>query len=169
MQILDAGCGEGKNAVYLAGFSAFVRAIDVSPLAIRNAKMAWGNPPNVTWEIADIRTTVLPRGAYDVIVAYGLLHCLPSVDDVHLTAQRLQEATAPGGYNVICAFNNRTQDLRDAHPNLRPTLLTHDDYRLLYSPWAELAVSDSDLHESHPDRSVPHVHSLTRLLARKPA
>ena len=168
MRILDAGCGEGKNAVYLAGFSALVRAIDVSSLAIRNARAAWGDPQNITWEVVDIRAVSLQPQAYDVIVAYGLFHCLPSVADVRSTARRLQEATAPGGYNVICAFNNRQQDLSRAHPTLRPTLLTHDDYQRLYSGWAEIVASDSDLHESHPDRNVPHVHSLTRLLVQKP-
>jgi hypothetical protein len=35
LRILDAGCGEGKNAVFFAQRGAFVRAIDVSALAAR--------------------------------------------------------------------------------------------------------------------------------------
>jgi len=167
MRILDAGCGEGKNAAYLAGLGALVRAIDVSPLAIRNAKAAWAELHNLTWEIADIRTAPLQPAGYDVIVAYGLFHCLPAVEDIYSTARQLQQATVVGGYNVICAFNDRRQDLRDAHPTLRPSLLAHDKYRTLYSGWDYLVVSDSDLHESHPDKNVPHVHALTRLLTQK--
>ena len=78
----------------------------------------------------------------------------------------LQAATAPGGYNVVCVFNDRQQDLT-AHPGFTPTLLRHTDYLGLYSSWELVYASDEDLHEIHPHNGVPHMHSLTRLIARK--
>jgi hypothetical protein len=56
-----------------------VRALDLSELAIANAHKAWGAMPNVSWEVADIRGAVLPSCEYDVVIAYGLLHCLEGV------------------------------------------------------------------------------------------
>ena len=41
LAVLDAGCGEGKNAIHLARLGAKVRGIDVCPLAIENARKAW--------------------------------------------------------------------------------------------------------------------------------
>jgi hypothetical protein len=38
----------------------------------------------------------------------------------------------------------------------------------MYRGWTLLHQSDEDLHETHPHNSIPHVHSMTRLIARKP-
>ena len=144
-----------------------MRAFDVSPLAIRNARIAWGELKNVTWEVADLRTLPLEAIPFDVIVAYGVFHCLSAAEEICSAARRLQQATIAGGYNIVCAFNSRHQDFRHAHPRLRPTLLRHEDYQLIYSDWDLSTASDSDLYESHPDRNIPHVHTVTRLLAQK--
>src|SRR5690348_9530634 len=61
MLVLDAGCGEGKNAKYLSSAGAIVRAIDVSPYAIANAKKL-SCPSDPHWELADIREIDLPSG-----------------------------------------------------------------------------------------------------------
>src|SRR5258708_2028403 len=76
LQVLDAGCGEGKNTAFFARHGASVRAIDYSPLALRNARAAWGSPQNVEWERGDIREVQLAPDAYDIVIAYGVLHCL---------------------------------------------------------------------------------------------
>jgi 2-polyprenyl-3-methyl-5-hydroxy-6-metoxy-1,4-benzoquinol methylase len=163
--VLDAGCGEGKNAVYLAKQGAVVHAIDCSELAIKNARTAWPETANVTWEVADVRRTSL-RANYDIVIAYGLLHCLPNVDEVRRTVTILQRLTKPNGFNVLCAFNDREHDLT-AHPAFSPTLLRHDEYESMYSGWDIVNCSDTDLHETHPHNNIPHRHSLTRLLAMK--
>src|SRR6266849_156523 len=42
MTVLDTGCGEGRNAIYLARLGANVRAVDISSRrAIANAQRAW--------------------------------------------------------------------------------------------------------------------------------
>ena len=164
--VLDAGCGEGKNAAFLGGLGLTVRAVDISPAAITNAKRTWGELASVTWEVADVRHIVLAPAFFDVVIAYGLLHCLQSETEIITTVVRLQEATALGGFHVICVFNDRAQDLR-AHPGFRPTLAGHSIYLGLYDGWELLHASDRDLFETHPHNGIPHSHSLTRLLARK--
>src|SRR5580704_2176847 len=111
LKILDAGCGEGKNAVFFGRGGAKVRAIDISELAIRHARKAFPDAPNVSWEIGDLRTTDLGRETYEIVVAYGLLHCLACESDVRNTVEKIKSATKPGGYNIVCAFNNRQQEL----------------------------------------------------------
>jgi 2-polyprenyl-3-methyl-5-hydroxy-6-metoxy-1,4-benzoquinol methylase len=165
---LDAGCGEGKNAIYLARLGAAVRAVDISAVAIRNARRAWGDAELVSWEVADISTLKYSVGAYDLVIAYGLLHCLPDEDTIRTLIERLQETTRPGGYNVICTFNSRSQDLI-AHPDLDPTLLSHGQYLDYYRSWEICHESDRDLHEVHPNNLIPHSHSMTRIIARRPA
>jgi tellurite methyltransferase len=165
LMVLDAGCGEGKNAAFLSERGARVWAIDISEAAITNGKSAFSNKGRINWGCGDIRT-VTPAQEYDIVIAYGLLHCLPSEGDISDLVSRLQSATRRGGYNVVCALNNRQQDL-SAHLDLLPTLLAHETYLEFYSGWSVLQGTDSDLTETHPHNNIEHTHSLTRILARK--
>jgi SAM-dependent methyltransferase len=166
LRVLDVGCGEGKNAAYLSKLGCRVRAVDVSALALANAKSAWNGECDVLWEIADVRDLRLGQNEYDIVIAYGLLHCLPNAREITDTVSRIQEATCPGGYNVLCAFNLRFQEL-EAHPGLNPCLVQHEDYLALYSSWQRILATDTDLIESHPHNLIEHRHSLTRIFARK--
>jgi 2-polyprenyl-3-methyl-5-hydroxy-6-metoxy-1,4-benzoquinol methylase len=165
VNVLDAGCGEGKNAAALAQAGASVDAIDISPLALEHAQASWPALATVRWRLADITSPSVALGQYDLVVAYGLLHCLPSASAIHQTVRNLQAHTATNGQHIICAFNDRSQDLR-AHPTFSPTLLNHKDYLAFYADWAILTATDSDLHERHPDNEIPHHHSLTRILVQ---
>ena len=167
LHVLDVGCGEGKNAVFLAQRGAVVHAMDVSPWAIENAQRNFGSVPNVTWAVADVREVELLPDAYDLVVAYGVFHCLRDFDDVRRVVNRLQRCTRMNGHHIVCSFNNRDQDLEQAHPGFRPCLLSHASYVDLYCDWNPLFISDSDLIETHPHNNIEHRHSMTRLIARR--
>ena len=167
LKVLDLGCGEGKNAMFIARLGAIVEAYDISPFAIANAKRAWPDHTAVNWTVQDVRAMSFAQGKYDVVIAYGLLHCLDNSEEVAALLRRLQLACRANGFHVICAFNSRRQDLR-AHPGFEPVLLSHEDYLSFYDGWHVLCASDEDLHEEHPHNRIPHTHSLTRILARKP-
>jgi 2-polyprenyl-3-methyl-5-hydroxy-6-metoxy-1,4-benzoquinol methylase len=166
-KVLDAGCGEGKNTAYLAEKGAVVDAIDVSELAVHNGRVLWGNCSRIQWRVADVSTLPLPPRYYDIVIAYGLLHCAADRVTWANLVSALQRTTAPDGYHVICAFNDRYQEL-DAHPEFRPCLLAHSEYLEAYAGWHVVAASDSDLTERHPHNNIVHTHSMTRILARKP-
>jgi cyclopropane fatty-acyl-phospholipid synthase-like methyltransferase len=167
LEILDAGCGEGKNAVYLAQLGAKVRAIDVSFHALANARRAWGSlGTNCEFELSDIQEVHLAASFFDAVIAYGLMHCLPDETAISDMIRRFQSSTKTGGYNVVVTFNSRRQDLR-AHPELRPCLLEHGNYVEMYREWDLIQASDEDLQETHPNNNLLHVHSMTRILAKK--
>ena len=164
-KVLDAGCGEGKNAVALAGLGADVTAIDCSEAALKNAQQAFDDN-TVNWHCTDIRSLNSPLEAFHIVIAYGLLHCLKSSDEITSMVSRLQELTAIGGWNIVCAFNDREHDL-SAHPGFAPCLIPHSTYMRFYEGWEITFSSDEDLHETHPHNNIPHVHSMTRFIARK--
>lgn len=167
MRVWDIGCGEGKNAIYLARKGAIVDAWDVSELAIQNGKRAWRDSNAVNWTLGDIRSAQPNSEHYDLVVMYGLLHCLSDKAEVRLCVEKSMAATKSGGLHVMVAFNRRQQEL-DAHPGFHPTLLSHNEYLELYSGWQLLHATDSDLHETHPHNGIAHTHSMTRLIAEKP-
>jgi len=167
LRAIDVGCGDGKNAAYLTSSGATVRAIDSSELAVANARRLWPSVPLDWWEVGDIRHLSLTPTSYDLVVAYGVLHCLADVGEVERVVRHLQGATIDGGYHVICAFNDRYQDL-SAHPGFDPTLLPHGQYCSFYRGWEIVKVTDQDLVETHPHNMLQHTHSMTRILARRP-
>jgi SAM-dependent methyltransferase len=166
LRVLDVGCGEGKNAIFFASRGAVVRAIDVSEKAISNGQAAFGCPMGLRWEVGDIRQMPLGTEEFDIVVAYGSLHCFATEEEVTNTLERLKTNTVIGGFHVICAFNDRDQDL-SAHPDFTPLLLKHEEYLSFYAGWQLLHTSDSDLVENHPHNLIVHHHSMTRIIARK--
>src|ERR1700682_69007 len=74
-KVLDAGCGEGKNAASLAAKGAVVDAVDISELAVQNGSALWGTCSRIQWRVADVSTLPLPPNYYDIVIAYGLMHC----------------------------------------------------------------------------------------------
>jgi tellurite methyltransferase len=167
-RVLDAGCGEGKNAFFLASKGALVEAYDISHLAIQHAERrnASQHAPNISFHAQDIRTQDPDPASFDIVIAYGLMHCLANEIEIRSLTARLQNSTKPGGYLLLCAFNDRFQDL-SAHPGFSPTLLSDATYVDMFNGWNMIEASDNDLHETHPNNNIPHTHSMTRIIARK--
>jgi ubiquinone/menaquinone biosynthesis C-methylase UbiE len=164
--VLDVGCGEGKNAVHLKTLGASrVVAIDSSTIALSNAKRAFPQC-EIEWRLGDARSMEFERDAYDLVIAYGLLHCLSDEVEIRDLVRSLRGATRVGGRSIVCAFSNRRQDLT-AHPGFHPCLLSHSTYAALYQDWVIEDLSDSDLSESHPHNGIEHIHSMTRMIARR--
>lgn len=166
VKVLDVGCGEGKNAAYLAVRGATVDAIDVSEAALRNARQRFGHMNEIMWQQADVSLIPVRPSHYDIVIAYGLLHCLATEDEVLAVIRSLQASTNRGGLHVVCTFNDRRQEL-SAHPGFRPCLLPHRWFENAYSSWNVEFATDEDLHETHPHNGIAHVHSLTRMICRR--
>jgi 2-polyprenyl-3-methyl-5-hydroxy-6-metoxy-1,4-benzoquinol methylase len=78
LRVLDLGCGEGKNANALALAGAAVTAVDCSALAIANGRKAFADA-EIEWIVSEGAAYLADCEPFDVIVMYGLLHCLPSL------------------------------------------------------------------------------------------
>jgi SAM-dependent methyltransferase len=96
---LDAGSGEGADALWLAERGWRVTAVDVSPVALaraaaRAAEHGAEVAGRVTWEHADVRTWSPPVAAFDLVSAQ-FLH--PPADLRPQIVGRLAAAVAPGG------------------------------------------------------------------------
>lgn len=173
LRVLDLGCGEGKNAAFLAERGAFVDAVDCSSLALANARCLWGAnvQDRITWHLDDAFRFVsqVSYGAYDIVIMYGLLHCLSSINQIHRLVERCDEVTADSGRHLVCTFNDRSHDL-SGHPEFSPLLLPHATFEAMYSANQWLVVAtDSDLFEIHPHNDIPHHHSMTRIVATRSA
>jgi SAM-dependent methyltransferase len=95
-RVLDAGCGAGRNAVWLAEQGAEVTGLDSSPEMLRRARE---RVPAGSFSLADLaRPLELPDGAFDVAIASLVLHYLR---DWTPTLRELRRVVRAGGVLAI--------------------------------------------------------------------
>lgn len=104
-RVLDLGCGKGRNALYLGMQGHNVNAWDKDDASLGQLRHiaeqeSW---PNVVSQQVDLGATDLALGGpYDFILSTVVLMFLPAPAVMPLVA-RMQQATAPGGLNLIVA------------------------------------------------------------------
>jgi 2-polyprenyl-3-methyl-5-hydroxy-6-metoxy-1,4-benzoquinol methylase len=150
--VLELGCGDGVNAVFMASRGCAVTAVDVSPSALEMAREKQREAGvDVDFIKGDVFALEFGREAYDFVFDRGLLHHLPVFrfeDYSDLVADRL----APGGrFHLICH-----------HVSTRPTVALDGSYGgalgkligLLTGPLVETGCgfTDEELREIFSDR-----------------
>lgn len=102
---LDVGCGEGGDAVWLAGQGWEVTGVDISSVALGRAAdsaRAAGVGDRITWVRADLATDPLPPGVWDLVNAQ-YLHLRPDQRAALWVA--LAARVAPGGMLLVAAHD----------------------------------------------------------------
>jgi len=96
---LDVGCGEGADAIWLAGRGWEVTALDVSKVALQRASVAAEQAAvRVQWVHAGLLDAPLSPGGFDLVSAhYPALRRTPG----HDAERSLLAAVAPGGLLLV--------------------------------------------------------------------
>lgn len=133
-RVLDVGCGEGADAVWLASQGWEVTALDVSQVALDRARAhAVAVGARVTWVQGGLLDTELPVEAFDLVsVQYPALR-RTAADDAE---RALIRAVAPGGTLLIVHHDTSDRTAALEH-GLDPDdwVLPRDVARLLGPEW----------------------------------
>jgi SAM-dependent methyltransferase len=100
-QVLDAGCGLGDNAIYLAGRGYQVTAVDAASAAIDQARQRAG-AVRVDFEVADATELDGYQGRFDTLLDSALYHTMDA-DGRRRYVAALHRAGKPGArLDLLC-------------------------------------------------------------------
>lgn len=126
-RILDAGCGPGHKAAWLARLAphATVVAMDLSE-SIFLAARRYGDRPNMVFVKGDIAKTPFRGGVFDLINCDQVLH---HTDDPLATLGEFRRILAPGGmlHTYVYARKALPRELLDEHFREHAKTLTRDE------------------------------------------
>lgn len=133
--VLEIGCGTGTTALILAGDVGEFTATDISSkmIAIANEKRKSQNADNVHFLKATLFDDVLKREAFDVILAYNVIHLL---EDTEQAMARIHALLKPGGI-----FISKTACLRE-QSRLWPMLAAVVGRLLRIGPIRSFSIAD---------------------------
>ncbi len=97
MRVLDAGCGSGRNLVYLLREGYEVFAADHDPAVIEHVRTVFPMLPASHVRLESLDALSFPDATFDVIICNTVLHF--SRDDAHFDAMlhNLWRVLKPGG------------------------------------------------------------------------
>lgn len=168
--VVELGCGEGRNALYLAQLGHRVIATDISEAAISKLNRLAGDlGVDITSSVAPVEE-FLPPAYLDVFIAHSVLHFTERAVWKTLVAA-LMDRTRAGG--VHCFTNTLDQP---EHPIPAESLacghkksFSRGELEAIYTlaGW-ELLRSDHYIKwDSHPGIPI-HSHCIEKVVARKP-
>lgn len=122
---LDLGCGEGRNAVWLAERGWRVTGVDFSEVALaKAARLAEDRDASVDWVLADLLDYRPPARRFDLV---ALLYLQLPAPERTLVLGRAAAAVAPGGRLFV--LGHHTRNLAEGHggPKDAAVLFTPED------------------------------------------
>ena len=162
--VLDAGCGEGRNARFLAARGFRVDAFDVSAAGIEKlTRMAASEGIRVNAWADDLNTFEFSR-CYDLIISHGVLHLLARDVWSGVIAQ-MQAHTRRGGVNVVAVFTDEIPPSDDLAPFVRG-LFKPGELANSYADWRQEQAVSYVLEDEHPG-GVRHRHAIDKVVAWK--
>ncbi|MBQ3128138.1 MAG: methyltransferase domain-containing protein [Clostridia bacterium] len=163
--ILDIGCGDGKNAVYLArqGFEN-IDAFDPSEDAIEKLKRISNKEKlKINAQVKSLQEFNFEK-QYDLVLSFGVYHFVPEQEWKSFIL-KAQQNTKRGGVHIIQMFNDSLPPTPDIAP-YAVGMAKDGELKDLYKDWEILQFLSYEFEEEHP--GVPlHKHASNKLVARK--
>lgn len=164
VSVLDVGCGEGRNSIFMAKLGNKVDAFDLSTNGIAKAKkIAEAQNVTVNFFNCDLSDFIFQK-QYDIILSHGVLH-LPYKEIRNRFIEEMQKNTKIGGYNVIGIFTNRLPATPDNAP-FTNSLFDVGELPAKYDGWEIIHHLEGTFTDTHPG-NIHHEHAYERIIANR--
>jgi SAM-dependent methyltransferase len=114
-RVLDYGCGQGEESIYLAKMGAHVTAIDISPVGIRlteeRARLN-GVGDRVSAMLMRCDPTEFPSESFDVIHGFGILHHI----GLRSGMMEIKRLLRPGGRGLFFEHMGNSKTIERLRP-----------------------------------------------------
>ncbi|MBN1643661.1 MAG: methyltransferase domain-containing protein [Dehalococcoidales bacterium] len=162
---MDFGCGEGRNALYLAKLSFETSAVDISEAGIQKLKiMAKESNLNIDARVDDMRAYKFDK-YFDLIVCTGCLHLIKR-EEWQKVLLDLKKYTSRGGFHVVGIFTDKVPEPED-QKGLMVGLFKEGELFTYYQDWEIIESKSSVFEDEHPG-GIRHKHAANSITARKP-
>lgn len=164
-RILDLGCGEGRNSLYLASLGHSVigvtRDLEEASIAARTAQEL--GMMTAHFVVGDVRHLPV-QGSFDAVIATEVMHLMPK-SAARQTVEEAQRRTRVGGLHLLSGY---TVDEATVVPR-KPRYFGPGELHGMYSSqthW-EVIAYEEDPTILHEFGGTVHVSSLARIIAQK--
>ena len=166
-KVLDIGCGEGKDAVFLAKNGYNVTAFDISDQGLSKAReLAVHCGVKVDFFKADIRDFRL-EADFDIIFSSGVFHYIPQ-EQRSSVIESLKEHTTSKGINVINVFVRKP--FIPLPPDIEESELAAGDWKsgelfMYYHDWL-FHKNEEQIFDCNSS-GIPHKHCMDVMITEK--
>lgn len=164
LKVLDIGCGEGKDAVFLARNGYIVTAFDLSEAGIEKGKrLAENCDTYVNFFKADI-TDFRATECYDIIFSSGVFHFVRPQVRKEIT-ENLKEHTAKNGIHAINIFVEKAFVEVPPDKDANRFRWRSGELFLLYHDW-KLHKTEEIIFDCNSG-GIPHQHCMDTMIAER--
>lgn len=164
--VLDIGCGQGKETIYLANKGFDVVALDSSSVAIDQIKeiIKKNKLKNIRAVNSDIIDFEIKKNAYDLILCFNVLYFLEK-STARRIVKKIQEGMKKGGIIAMSLFT--VHDTFYNEQKKHRFYVETNEVRGLFENFEILdyfeGIINEPRHASYPD---PHTHGVVKIVAK---
>jgi 2-polyprenyl-3-methyl-5-hydroxy-6-metoxy-1,4-benzoquinol methylase len=136
---LDVACGKGRNALFLAAQGFDVTGIDISSVALEEARRrAQEQSLRVSWQQSDLEQIRLPPFHYDLVINFNYLQ--------RSLIPEIRSTLKAGGYLIFETYLIDQQEI--GHPKNPQYLLAHNELLHLFRDYRVLCYREGKFSEN---------------------
>ncbi len=165
-KVLDIGCGEGRDSLFLAKCNFNVSAVDISEEGIRKLKKnSRKEKLKIKTDVSDVKSYLQDCEKFDAIIAMNILQFIDQ-KNIFNVIEKIKSKTKPNGINVIASFVAQSPKQKKAVLSKGRYFFDKGELKELYKDWKILFYEEKlDKWETHGEPK--HRHFVVRLIAQK--
>ena len=152
--VLDLGCGEGDDLLYLLENNKIVTGIDISEEKIKKLKNKIKKNKDSTIINKNIKDFEFNK-TFDAIIMKTILHFIPK-QEIKILIEKCKDNTSQNGINYLSAFTPKIKLI-----NGNATYLEAQEIKEMYSDW-KIIIDKEIITPQHKDfeNDILHSHSV---------